>query len=324
MSLSRRQLHGVWVAMVTPWDEARAAPRRGVLAGLIDRFAQAGVDGLFILGTTGEGSLLGPEERKVFAAAALEEARGKLPVIVHTGHDRTAVAIELSLHAKTTGATAVAVSPPARYRLDESELEAHFVKIADALADFPMLLYDIPCATGNPLSAELLARISKRAPNVIGAKVSRSDWEAWQGYLALTDSMALFVGTDTLCLPLLEMGASGIVSGPANLLPELYVQLYRAILQGEIAQARTYQDLVRQLCQAVHYGTPLAFIKEGLEALGWAVGATLPPLRALHPAELADLRKALAQLSEVAATGDRKEVIAEEIRAKGRENAHLL
>ncbi|MDH7505649.1 MAG: dihydrodipicolinate synthase family protein, partial [Candidatus Acetothermia bacterium] len=200
-------------------------------------------------------------------------------------------------------------SPPARYRLDESELEAHFLKIAHALGGFPMLLYDIPCATGNPLSADLLGRIAAQAPNVAGAKVSRSDWEAWEGYLARADSLALFVGTDTLCLPVLEMGASGIVSGPANLMPELYVRLYRAV-RGDIAQARAYQDIVRRLCEAVHYGTPLAFIKQGLELLGWAVGPTLSPLRPLRAAELAELRQALAQLSEVAARCGRKEVVA--------------
>lgn len=306
MSLSRQQLQGVWVAMVTPWDGARAAPCRDALTRLVDRFARVGVDGLFILGTTGEGSLLSPEERKVFAIAVLEEAKGKLPVIVHTGHDRPSVAVELSLHAQAAGAAAVAVSPPARYRLDGSELETYFLEVAQALEGFPMLLYDIPCATGNPLSADLLTRIREQAPNVVGAKVSRSDWEAWEGYLALADQLALFVGTDTMCLPALEMGASGIVSGPANLLPELYVQLHHAVREGDIARARAYQDLIRRLCQAVHYGTPLAFIKEGLEVLGWAGGPTLPPLRALRPMELAELRQALAQLSEAAATARRK------------------
>ncbi|MDH7506153.1 MAG: dihydrodipicolinate synthase family protein, partial [Candidatus Acetothermia bacterium] len=174
----------VWVAMVTPWDEAQGAPRRDALARLADRFAQAGVNGLFILGTTGEGTLLSPEERRRFTEAVLEEAKGKLPVIVHTGHDRTSVAVELAVHAKAAGAAAVAVSAPARYHLDEGELEAHFLKVAQALGDFPVLLYDIPCATGNPLSADLLIRISEQAPNVMGAKVSRSDWEAWERYLA--------------------------------------------------------------------------------------------------------------------------------------------
>jgi 4-hydroxy-tetrahydrodipicolinate synthase len=289
--------------MVTPWDEAQGAPRRDALARLADRFAQAGVNGLFILGTTGEGTLLSPEERRRFTEAVLEEAKGKLPVIVHTGHDRTSVAVELAVHAKAAGAAAVAVSAPARYHLDEGELEAHFLKVAQALGDFPVLLYDIPCATGNPLSADLLIRISEQAPNVMGAKVSRSDWEAWEGYLALAESMAVFVGTDTMCLPALPMGASGIVSGPANLLPELYVQLYRAVRIGDIAQAKACQDLIRRLCQAVHYGTPLAFIKEGLEVLGWAVGPALSPLRALRPTELAEMRQALTQLSEATTTG---------------------
>lgn len=303
MDAYNRQFHGVWVAMVTPWDETQGTPRWDVLTKLINRFAQTGVDGLFILGTTGEGALLTSEERKCFTEAVLKEARKKLPVIVHTGHDRTSIAIELSVHAKAAGAAAIALSAPARYHLDKDELAAHFIKVAQAVEDFPVFLYDIPCATGNPLSADLLVFISERAPNVIGVKVSRSDWEAWEGYLALAELMVLFVGTDTMCLPALLMGASGIVSGPANLLPELYVQLYRTVCTGDIAQAKTYQDLIRRLCQAIHYGTPLAFIKEGLEVLGLAVGPALSPLRSLRPTELAEVRQALTQVSKLATTG---------------------
>lgn len=303
MSLSGQQLYGVWVAMVTPWDEAQEVPRWDALAGLVNRFMRAGINGLFILGTTGEGTLLTPEERKQFTEAVLEEVQGKLPVIVHTGYDRTLVAVELAVHAKHAGAAAIAVSAPGRYRLDKDEFETHFLTIAQVLGDFPMLLYDIPSITGNPLSAGLLMLIREKAPNVIGVKVSRSDWEAWEGYLALTESMAVFVGTDMMCLLVLLMGASGIVSGPANLLPEIYVQLYRAVCMGDIAQAKRCQDLIRRLCQAVHNGTPLAFIKEGLEVLGWAVGPALSPLRAIRSAERAELSQALTQSSAVGTRG---------------------
>ncbi len=296
MSLTKQQLHGVWVAMVTPWDEAQGAPRRDVLARLADRFAQAGVNGLFILGNTGEGALLSPEERRCFTEAVLQEVKEKLPVIVHTGHDRTSVAVELAVHAKTVGAFAVAVSAPARYRLDESELEAHFVEVAQALGDFPMLLYDVPSTTGNPLSATLLIRISAQAFNVVGIKVSRPDWEAWEQYLALTKSMAIFVGTDTLCLPMLMMGASGIISGPANVLPELYVQLYYAIREKNFDKAKECQNLINQLCRIIHNGVPLAFIKQGLKLTSYDVGYPLKPLRHLLPDEYEELQKNLLTL----------------------------
>ncbi len=293
------QLVGVWVAMVTPWDEVRSAPRKDALARLVSRYAEAGVDGLFILGTTGEGTLLTPEERKVFAEETIGVAKWRLPVIVHTGHDRTSVAVELAVHAQAAGAVAVAVSAPARYRLDEGELEAHFLQVAQALGDFPMLLYDIPCSTGNALSAELLIRVSEQAPNVVGAKVSRSDWEAWEGYLALAESKVLFVGTDTMCLPALLLGASGIVSGPANLLPDLYVRLLRSARAGSLAQAVQWQRQVNELCRAVHHGVPLSFIKEGVSLMGCDVGPTLAPLRALCPDERVGLGRVLTQLREL-------------------------
>jgi len=189
MRLSGQQLYGVWVAMVTPCDEAQGVPRQYALAGLVNRFVRAGINGLFILGTTGEGTLLTPEERKQFTKAVLEQAQGKLPVIVHTGHDRTSVAaVELAIHAQLAGAVAIAVSAPGH--------------------------------------------------------------------------------------------------------------LYRAVRMGDIAQAKRCQGLIRRVCQVVHNGTPLAFIKEGLEVLGWAVGPALSPLRALRSAERAELSRALTQLSK--------------------------
>lgn len=291
-------IKGVWVAMVTPWEEARGEPRRNVLRSLINRFSSAGVDGLFILGTTGEGFLLSPEERKRFAEAVLEEASGKSPIIVHVGHDRTKVAVELALHAKKLGAYAISISAPSRYSLDQRELENHFVEVANAVEDLPVLLYDIPSSTCNEIGATVLMRACEKAPNIVGAKVSRSDWEAWEGYLHAARSLTLLVGNDLLCLPLLLMGASGIVSGPANIMPELYVRLYQAVCASDITEARYWQKMIDQLCQAVHYGKPLAFIKEGVSSLGLDVGPVVRPLRNLDAHERQELERSLCVLRQ--------------------------
>ncbi len=290
------QLVGVWVAMVTPWDEVRSAPRKDALARLVSRYAEAGVDGLFILGTTGEGTLLTPEERKVFAEETVDVAKGRLPVIVHTGHDRTSVAVELAVHAQAAGAVAVAVSAPARYRLDDGELEVHFLQVAQALGDFPMLLYDIPCSTGNALSAELLIRVSEQAPNVVGAKVSRSDWQAWEGYLALAESKALFVGTDTMCLPALLLGASGIVSGPANLSSQC-VLLRRAVGDEHRELVSKARKPIAVTCRACHHTALLVFIRQEVAFLGCETGSRLVALRSLT-LELAELQTDLTQLQD--------------------------
>ena len=287
---------GVWVAMVTPWDETSGSPRMETISRLVERFCSAGIAGLFILGTTGEGTLLSPENRMRFAECVVEVSRGKLPVIVHTGHDQTAAAIALSQHAREIGAFGVAVAPPARYPLDHYELACHYLRIAKEVGDYPVFLSDIPDTTGNPLGAPLLVELRKQAPNVIGAKVSRTDWESWEDYLKLSSEVALLVGKDEMALPLLLMGAHGLVSSGANVLPKLYVALYRAAIRRDLETGVQLQQLVSQLCRICHQGRSIAFIKNALSTMGFDVGLPLAPLRRLSPEESAEFAAALGPL----------------------------
>jgi len=272
----QEQLSGVWVAMVTPWDEVNNSPRKEVMAQLINRFVQAGVDGLFVLGTTGEGSLLSVEERKSFLEITMTMAEGKLPVIVHVGHDRTRIVRELAVHAKDSNVMAVAVSPPVQYVLTKSALKMHFIRIAETLGDFPMVLYDHPVSV-NPLNTDVLISVNESAANLIGAKVSRSDWQAWEEYLAVADKITLLTGVDSLCLPLLFLGARGIISGLANIFPEMYVRLYRAVRDGDIREASRWQNLIKRLCAICNSGPSIQMIKTALKVLGFDVGACLTP-----------------------------------------------
>ncbi|RLE29180.1 hypothetical protein DRJ54_05130 [Candidatus Acetothermia bacterium] len=281
---ARERFSGVWVALVTPWDRAAGRFKEDSVPKLVARFAQAGVRGLFILGTTGEGTLLPPEERMAFAEAVLAAAQGVLPVIVHTGHDRPKVAQELSHHAAETGASGVAVAPPCRYRLSPEELLSHYLAIARAVTETPLFLYDIPVTTGNPLGVELLRQLSQEAPNVVGAKVSRGDWEAWEGYLELSGKSVLLVGTDELAFPLLSLGASGLVSSCANISPELYVRLFQAVQAGDMTLAAACQRLVIRLCRLTRRGR-VEFVKEALNALGQDVGEPVPPLLPPNPGD---------------------------------------
>ncbi|MBC7099733.1 dihydrodipicolinate synthase family protein [Candidatus Bipolaricaulota bacterium] len=281
---NREGFSGVWVALVTPWDREANRIKDEAIPLLVERFARAGVRGLFVLGTTGEGTLLSTEARMAFAETILAASHDELPVIVHTGHDRPEVARALSLHAAECGAVGVAVAPPCRYRLSQEELRAHYLSIARAVEETPLFLYDIPATTGNPLGAALLRQLTREAPNVTGAKVSRGDWESWEEYLELGEELVLLVGTDELAFPLLSMGASGLVSSCANIFPDLYVRLFQAAQANEVALAAALQRLVIRLCRLTRRGR-VEFVKAALNALGQDVGEPIPPLLPLNTGE---------------------------------------
>ncbi len=295
MKIARDGFQGVWVAMVTPWDPERRAPDRDVLGRLIDRFTKAGVTGLYILGTTGEGTLLSADEREAFAEAVLEVAAGSISVIVHTGHDRTEVTCDLSRHAAKIGAAAVAAASPCRYRFTQDELRAHYLEVASAIGELPLFLYDIPATTGNPLSGDLLGELHAEAPNIVGAKISRGDWEAWEEYFELADEVHLLIGKDEMGLPLLLLGGDGLVSSGANVFPDLYAALYRAAKRGDYEEGKRLQMLITELCRVTRRGH-VPTIKRALSLLGWEVGPPLPPLRPVPAAEGDDLKAQLTIL----------------------------
>lgn len=297
--MTRGEFRGVWVAMVTPWNHEKKAPEHAVLRKLVDRFAVAGVTGLYVLGTTGEGTLLSQEKRKAFAEAVIELTEGKLPVIVHTGHDRTEVACGLSRHAQKIGAAAVAVAPPCRYRFTQDELHAHYSEIASTIGDLPLFLYDIPATTGNPLNAEFLSVLHASYPNVIGAKVSRGDWEAWEGYTAIADEFIFLIGKDEMALPLLAMGGSGLVASGANIFPELYVALYRAAMRGDYVKGNQLQLLITELCRVTRRGH-VPTIKRALSLAGLEVDPPIAPLRPVSPAGDTALSTQLASIRDKA------------------------
>ena len=300
MKVTGNGFHGVWVAMVSPWDVERHVPRRREIQKLVDKFVEAEVTGLYILGTTGEGTLLTVPEREEFAEAVLDAAAGRIPVIVHTGHDRTEAACALSRHAAGIAAAGIAVAPPCRYRFTQEELRAHYLEIANTVGDLPLFLYDIPATTGNPLGADLLTGLHAEASNVIGAKVSRSDWEAWEEYLQLGHEFIILIGKDEMGFPLLAMGGSGLVSSCANIFPRLYVALYRAAIAADYMTGKAIQDLITELCRVTHRGH-VPTIKRALSLMGWDTGSPVPPLRVIPIEEDTQLRTQLASIEKQAA-----------------------
>jgi dihydrodipicolinate synthase/N-acetylneuraminate lyase len=216
-------LRGALAAAVTPlrddaFDGAAVAPYVDFLAG-------HGLDGALVLGTTGEGVLFSPEERREIAAGFVEAAQGKVQVAVHCGAQTTRETAILAEHAASIGADAVAVIAPPYFALDEDELLAHFETAARACAPLPFYLYEFEARSGYPIPLAVIERLRERAPNLAGMKVSDSPWERVEPYLV--GGLDVFVGAEALLVRGLAAGAVGAVSGLAGSFPDAVVPLVR-------------------------------------------------------------------------------------------------
>lgn len=202
-------------AAVTPLKEGGGALDADAFEPLAEFLAAGGMDGIFALGTTGEGFLLSAEERKRAAELFVD---GPLDVIVHAGAQTTADTVRLAEHAASIDAAGVAVIAPPYFRLDERELLGHFEAAARACAPAPFYVYELANASGYAVPPALVERLRERAPNLAGLKVSDSPWEAFAPYLL--EGLDVFVGPEALIAQGLEHGAAGAVSALATVFPE--------------------------------------------------------------------------------------------------------
>jgi dihydrodipicolinate synthase/N-acetylneuraminate lyase len=216
-------LRGALAAAVTPlrdgaFDVAAVRPYVDFLAG-------HGLDGALVLGTTGEGVLFSPEERREIAVVFVEAARECLQVAVHCGAQTTKDTALLAEHAVAIGADAVAVIAPPYYALDEAELLAHFEAAANACEPLPFYLYEFEARSGYAIPLPVIERLRERCVNFAGMKVSDSPWERLEPYLV--EGLDVFVGAEALLERALAAGAAGAVSGLAASFPDAVVPLVR-------------------------------------------------------------------------------------------------
>jgi dihydrodipicolinate synthase/N-acetylneuraminate lyase len=216
-------LRGALAAAVTPLlNDALDADAVGPY---VDFLAGHGLDGALVLGTTGEGVLLAPEERREVATAFLAAARGRLQIAVHCGAQTTRETALLAEHAASAGADAVAVIAPPYFALDEEELLAHLETAARACAPAPFYLYEFEARSGYAIPLPVIERLRERSPNLTGMKVSDSPWERLEPYLI--EGLDVFVGAESLLGRGLAAGAAGAVSGLAASFPDAVVPLVR-------------------------------------------------------------------------------------------------
>jgi dihydrodipicolinate synthase/N-acetylneuraminate lyase len=232
-------LRGALAAAVTPLDGDRLD--EDAFAPYVAFLADAGLNGLLALGTTGEGLLFGVEERRraveLFVAAAGE----RLQVAAHCGAQTTADTVALAAHAAEAGADAVAVIGPPYFQLDERALVDHFEAAAAACAPLPFYVYEFERASGYAVPLAVLHELRQRAPNLAGLKVSDAPFERFSPYLV--EGLDVFVGPEALIFDGIRAGAVGAVSGLAAAFPDKVAAVVRepsergAVELGELRAA---------------------------------------------------------------------------------------
>ena len=287
------KLKGVIVPLITPFHEDGSV-NVGVLEQLVDFLIGAGVHGLFAAGTTGEGILLTPNERRIVAETVVHQARGRVPVIIQAGTPVTAESIEQARHAQACGADSAALLCPYYFQLDDDALIEHFGAIAASVPDYPLYLYNIPQLTGNNIRPVISMAVAQRYPNVVGEKESSGDLNQVIAKQRMGNAdFEVVVGSDGMILSSLVTGVQGAVSGPANVLPELYVDFFNAFWQGDLVAAGAFQEKIHIVRSVLQDGGDISLFKGLLTYRGIPAGPVRSPLRTASPEAITECRAKL-------------------------------
>jgi len=289
-------LRGVIVPLITPLDDHNQVDHAGVRQ-VVDFVVSKGVHAVMIGGTTGEGMLLSLVERKALLETVVERVNNAIPVIAHVGCIDTASTVDLSHHARAAGANILSAIVPYFFTFNDEQIFRHFVSVAEAEPDMPVLLYAFPGNAKNDISAQLLGRLLAAAPNIVGIKSSNDDLIRFQEYVDVggSDFTACF-GVDELMLGGLALGSKAQISGNANSFPEPFIQLYEAFQAGNIQRAQQLQQVVNHIVGLHHAGQTTAFFKATLKMRGVSTGRVRPPMRELTAEELEEVTKGVMRM----------------------------
>ncbi|MCX5966237.1 MAG: 4-hydroxy-tetrahydrodipicolinate synthase [Cyanobacteria bacterium] len=264
-------------AMVTPFS-ADGAVDLALAARLAEHLVSHGSDGLVLCGTTGESPTLSWQEQHQLFAAVKEALAGRVPLLAGSGSNCTAEAVEATREAAALGADGALVVVPYYNKPPQDGLEAHFRAVAAAAPELPLMLYNIPGRTGCSLAPETVARLLD-CPNVISFKAASGTTEEVSQLRSLCGNrLAIYSGDDALTLPMLAVGAVGVVSVASHLVGPAIRALVQAFLAGDNAAALALHDQLLPLFKVLFCTTNPVPVKAALEISGWPVGAPRLPL----------------------------------------------
>lgn len=288
---------GTCTALITPFRESGSIDY-SAFAKQMDRQLEAGIDALCVCGTTGESAALTVQEHIHLVDFCVGHADGRCKVIAGSGSNDTAAALYLCQHAQESGADALLVVTPYYNKTTQSGLVKHYEFLADRMKT-PLILYNVPSRTGLTFTPETYQILSQH-PNINGVKEASGDLSLIARTLALCgEDLNLWSGNDDQTVPLLSLGAKGLISVVSNLIPETMSELTHCWLRGDTDKARQLQLTYTPLFGALFSQVNPIPIKAAMEEVGLDSGILRLPLTKMDPTERRVLKELLQNLDEL-------------------------
>ena len=287
---------GVYPAMVTPFTDEEEIDVEGMRSN-IAYLENGGVAGLVPCGSTGESATLSFDEHKKLVEITVDAA--SVPVIAGTGSNNTAEAVELTRYAQDAGADAALLIVPYYNKPMKSGLIKHFSAIAQA-CEIPIILYNIPGRTGINMDPETISTLAHEYSNVAGVKEASANFTQISNIIEITRGLEFSVisGDDGLTLPMMALGATGVISVTADILPKQMGRLAQLCLEGNFAKARDVHYQLAPLFKALFIETNPIPIKKACDLLGLAGGPLRLPLTTMAEPNVVKLKEMLAAYAD--------------------------
>lgn len=290
------QLHGTYTALVTPFKNEQV-DYEGMKQNILFQIQQ-GINGILVLGTTGETPTLSEQEKYDIIKLAVATAHGKVPVMVGAGTYCTRHTIDNSKRAKELGADSILIVTPYYNKPTNEGLFRHFKAVHDAV-DIPIVIYNIPGRSGKNIDTPVLKRIAE-LPNVIGVKEASGNLDQMTEVIhtiaGRNPRFTVMSGDDSFTLPLLALGGKGVISVVSNLLPARVVAMVNAALAGNYDQARSIHYELLPIFKGAFIETNPIPIKEAMNMCGMAAGGYRLPMCEMMPENKEKLRKVLLEM----------------------------
>lgn len=302
MTMKIDWMRGCATALVTPFKTDGSIDEEGLRA-LVDRQINGGVKVLVPCGTTGESATMTEEEDARVIATTIDVARGRAKVIAGAGSNSTASAIEYSQRARDLGADAVLQVAPWYNKPTQEGLYAHFSAIAQAVPDVPIMLYNVPGRTSSNIGAPTTLKLARDFENIVAVKEASGNLSQIMEILGERPAnFSVLSGDDAVTLPLIALGAEGIVSVASNEIPDLMSRMTNLALDGNWSEARSLHYRILPLMEVNFIESSPGPVKAAMAMMGLLEENFRLPLVPITEKSRAKVREVIAELGLISET----------------------